>query len=349
MNRESVIVIASPSGAAVTAAMLKPLRGSILGGIDLRFFLIALFSVAAHVVLAWLMASAKVQPEKTQNLVSMPERFAKLIVEKPIPKQEAKPAATTEAKGGLEQAQQSTEQQTPENTEQRKQVQRQQARKAVAQRAKRVEQKMRTVGVLGMLTGVGSTARGPAVVDVLGPMAGHRNRSQDLEKALANMQGLQRAGDVATVQQKLIKSKDVSLKQTESIDHLVASLKTASTNTLEKQGSFVIQKPESIEGAGSSSAKRDFKAINKVVIAKKVGINLTYQNRLKSNPGLAGKVTIRFTITADGQVINIEIVDNTTGDEEFVNAIVRKVKYWRFEAIPEGEVTVTYPFVFRPS
>ncbi len=76
---------------------------------------------------------------------------------------------------------------------------------------------------------------------------------------------------------------------------------------------------------------------------------MTYQHHLKRNPSLEGKVTIRFTIAATGSVVSVQILENTTGSTELESEITRKVKMWRFAPIAQGEVSVTYPFVFRPS
>jgi TonB family protein len=111
----------------------------------------------------------------------------------------------------------------------------------------------------------------------------------------------------------------------------------------------VIQRPEAIEGAASASAKRDNDAINTVVASHKASIRMTYEKFLQRDPSLAGKVTVRFTITAGGQVTKVEILENTTGNTELEQEIIRKVRMWEFEPVPEGDVTVTYPFLFSLS
>jgi len=86
-----------------------------------------------------------------------------------------------------------------------------------------------------------------------------------------------------------------------------------------------------------------------VVASHKTSIRMSYEKYLKRIPDLAGKVTVRFTISATGRVTIVQILENTTACKELERDIVRKVKMWRFEAIPEGDVTVTYPFLFRSS
>jgi TonB family protein len=76
---------------------------------------------------------------------------------------------------------------------------------------------------------------------------------------------------------------------------------------------------------------------------------MSYEKFLKRDPSLKGKITVRFTITAEGTVNNIQILENTTGNTDLEAEIVRKVKMWTFDSVGEGDVTVTYPFVFSPS
>jgi len=47
-------------------------------------------------------------------------------------------------------------------------------------------------------------------------------------------------------------------------------------------------------------------------------------------------------------VTGIQILENSTGNDELEDEIVRKIRMWQFDEIPDGEVTVTYPFVFSP-
>jgi TonB family protein len=200
-----------------------------------------------------------------------------------------------------------------------------------------------------MLTGVGTTAKGPSVVDVLGAVGKKKERVQDLDKALAEVTGLQQTQSIDIVQRKLVKSKDVEIAHKESIDDLIAGIGAAKTSDLSKKGDILISKPESIEGAASSSAKRDISAINAVVASHKTSVRMSYERFLKKSPDLAGKITIRFTIDAGGYVTRMEVLENTTGNKDLEEEILRKVKMWKFEEIPEGEVTITYPLVFQPA
>ena len=316
--------------------------------------LIALLSVLLHVGVIAYFRSVKIAPAKTKSIEEIPERFAKLIIEKPLPKELKKKsvlntdAAAAQKGPSAEEAQK----EATEKTEPAAATERGPSavvKRAVSQQVARVEQKIRTVGVLGMLTGVGSTAKGPSVVDVLGTINHKKEHIQDLDKALSEVSGLQQTRSIDIMQKKLVKSKDVAISRKESIDDLIAGIGAAKTSDLSKKGDIVISRPESIEGAASSNTKRDISAINAVVASHKTSVRMTYERFLKMTPDLAGKITVRFTIDAAGNVTRLEILDNTTGSKELEEEIERKVKLWKFDSIPEGEVTVTYPLIFQPA
>lgn len=351
MERDANVIVAGTALVAIDKDFIKAVKGSPWQKTDLRFFLIALLSISLHAGVVVFFHTIKIAPPKVKSIEEIPERFAKLIIEKPLPKEiKNKPLVSKQA----------AQEQTAAQVETEKASAQQPGgasaggpsavvKQSVARQVARVEQKIRTVGVLGMLTGVGTTAKGPSVVDVLGSVGNKKEHVQDLDKALADMTGLQQSRSIEIMQRKLVKSKDVEISHKESIDDLIAGIGAAKTSDLSKRGDILISRPESIEGAASSNTKRDITAINAVVASHKVSVRMSYERFLKKIPDLAGKITIRFTIDAEGNVMRLEILENTTGNKELEEEILRKVKMWKFETIPEGDVTVTYPLVFQPA
>lgn len=348
MHNENIVVIGNTLAGKADKAILREVRGSLWEKLDYRFTIILIVSLLVHSVILFRVNTMVLKPVEVTVIERMPERLAKLIVEKPVPKEKIQ-KKIEDKKTGKTKKVEKTEKAIPKTANNTKKMDPRVAKKAVARRAARVEKKIRTVGVLGMLTGVGSTAKGPSVVDVLGNSHNKTERFQDLEKALSNMSGLQRTKDINVMKRKLVRSKDLSINYKENIDNLVASIGVAKTTTFAKKGNFVIQRPESIEGAASSNLKRNNKAINKIVTSHKASIRMSYEKYLNRIPNLAGKITIRFTISATGRVKSVQIIENTTTSRDLEKDIIRKVKMWRFDEIPKGNVTVTYPFLFRPS
>lgn len=333
-------------------ALMREMRGSFFRTLDPRFFAIAIVSIGLHAGVIYYLNQIKLPLQQPMEIEKVSERFARLIIEKPIPKtpvKQIKKAVTATESTAPSTTVATAETKTGDAVAPKiSAAERTHARRAVAARAARVDQMMRTVGVLGMLSGKGSTARGPAVVDVLGAM-GNRETSGNLDDALSKMTGLRKTDNPEVLNATLVKSKDVAIEHKQEIEDLITTMTAAKSVDLVKRGEFIIQKPESIEGAASQSAKRDNTAINGVVASHKTSIRMSYENCLKRNPTLAGKVTVRFTISAAGIVSSITILENTTGNTDLEQEIKNKIRNWRFDAIDEGDVTVTYPFVFTPA
>lgn len=332
---------------SIDKAMVKEVKGSIFTSIDPRLFWVVLLSLLIHGIALYYLRKQKVSSKQDIVVIEqIPERFARLIVDKPIPKVKKTASSTGNTEGKGEKGKEAAPVSKPAKPTA---AQRRRARKAVEERSVKVEEKVRNVGVLGMLTGVGKTAKGPAVADVLGSGSSSGNKFSSLDEALENMTGLKKTQNLDVLDRKLVRSKDVPVAAREEIDDLIAGVGVAKTVDLSKRGDFIIQRPESIEGAASSSAKRDNSAVNRIVSSHRASIRLTYRKYLRRDPSLAGKITVRFTITSSGSISVVEILENTTGNDQLEREIVRKIRMWQFDEIPEGDVTVTYPFVFSPA
>ena len=95
--------------------------------------------------------------------------------------------------------------------------------------------------------------------------------------------------------------------------------------------------------AGSPRFAED---IMKVVRQRTPGLRHIYNKMLKQKPGFQGKVTLKFTIAPDGEIINISIESSTTGFSEFDSEIKNAVSRWTFNKVQSGNSTVTIPFTF---
>jgi hypothetical protein len=86
----------------------------------------------------------------------------------------------------------------------------------------------------------------------------------------------------------------------------------------------------------------------KSAIGKYTGqVKACYEQRLKSNPSLAGRVELLWYINS-GRVTSVEVLGNSTDDSELANCIARKVRTWRFPADLEADTEVMYPFILSP-
>lgn len=74
-----------------------------------------------------------------------------------------------------------------------------------------------------------------------------------------------------------------------------------------------------------------------------------YQEGLRNNPALAGRVAVRFVIGRDGAVSMVANGGSDLPDAQVVSCVVRAFYGLSFPQPEHGIVTVTYPFMFSPS
>jgi outer membrane biosynthesis protein TonB len=75
---------------------------------------------------------------------------------------------------------------------------------------------------------------------------------------------------------------------------------------------------------------------------------IIYENNLKRNPTISGKLNVKFSIQPDGKVINVSNVLCTISDSQFVSSVINHVAKWQFPKLNDTmNIEVIYPFVFE--
>ena len=75
---------------------------------------------------------------------------------------------------------------------------------------------------------------------------------------------------------------------------------------------------------------------------------LCYENGLRNNPNLQGRVAVRFVIGRDGAVSNVGNGGSDMPDSGVVSCVVRAFYGLSFPQPEGGIVTVVYPIMFSP-
>ncbi|MBX2810505.1 MAG: AgmX/PglI C-terminal domain-containing protein [Myxococcales bacterium] len=89
-------------------------------------------------------------------------------------------------------------------------------------------------------------------------------------------------------------------------------------------------------------------SIRRVMNRKKSGIKACYENALKRNRKLSGKLVISFEIDARGRLQNLDFGGSL--NSKTVEQCIKKIsRSWRFPRPRGGSVFVDYPIVFTPS
>ena len=85
------------------------------------------------------------------------------------------------------------------------------------------------------------------------------------------------------------------------------------------------------------------------VIRRNIGqIRYCYERQLSSNPELYGKILVKWTIGASGEVGGLKVDTTTLKSAMVEGCIMRRMASWQFP-VPKGgtQVNVTYPFLFK--
>jgi len=92
----------------------------------------------------------------------------------------------------------------------------------------------------------------------------------------------------------------------------------------------------------------DRSVIARVIESHLGQIRYCYERQLSANPGLYGKVQVRFAISSNGSVQTQNVGRTTLNSAMVEGCILRRVAGWRFPK-PKGgtRVLVTYPFLFK--
>jgi len=123
------------------------------------------------------------------------------------------------------------------------------------------------------------------------------------------------------------------------------SVKTAGPGAERKvKGKMKKKRPVASGGTGMMSPQD----VAKVVSRKLGAIKSCYEQALKRDPTLSGKVTIRFTISGVGRVTTARTTVNEL-TPAVGNCMVSAFKRMRFPPPEGGEVNFEYPFMFTPS
>ena len=74
-----------------------------------------------------------------------------------------------------------------------------------------------------------------------------------------------------------------------------------------------------------------------------------FNKELRRNPGLSGKITVRFTIESKGRVTKASVASSTISSSTLKECLLKIIRRFKFKRISEreGSMTVTYPFVFN--
>jgi hypothetical protein len=107
--------------------------------------------------------------------------------------------------------------------------------------------------------------------------------------------------------------------------------------------------PKVSTGSPTVSGRLPPEIIRRIVRQNFGRFRLCYENGLKNNPNLQGRVNVRFVIARDGSVSNVGNAGSDLPDSGVVSCVVRAFYGLSFPQPEGGIVTVVYPITFASS
>ncbi len=308
-------------------ALPKEAKGAHFKSMDTLFVSLLALSFLVHSGAYIALANTELPKEVT--LEEIPDRYAKVLIPERMPQppkvEEKKPEAVAEAK--QEKKEPEKKQDSPEQTAQRK-----------AARAAAVAKAVQSKGILKVLGVLGPGGAGGAVADVFGTGGG----MGDVASALSGAGGVAVATDPGAGGGR----KGGGEGGAASIGNLATTgggkVGLGTKSEVRVSGSVAAEEAE------VDSSDIDQGKLGAFVRARMGLIKACYENALKRNPNLKGKISIRFTILETGGLAEISAAVNSLGSPEVAGCIVNTMRSWRTQFRPSGPVTVEYPFVFQP-
>jgi outer membrane biosynthesis protein TonB len=316
----------APPAEVPKPALPKEAKGAHFKSMDRLFVTVLAVSFLLHS--GFYIALAQTELPKEVSLEEIPDRYAKVL----IPERMPQPPKKEEKKPEVSQAQK-TEKQEEKKPETQEQVAQKKAARAAAV-AKAVQSKglLKVLGALGPGTATG------AVADVFGAGGG----IGDVATALSGAGGVAVATDPGAGGGR----KGGGEGGTASIGSLATSgggkVGLGAKTEVKVSGSVAAEEAE------VDSSDIDQGKLGAFVRARMGLIKACYENALKRNPQLKGKISIRFTILETGGLSDVSTAQNSLGSAEVAACIMNTMRSWRTQFRPSGPVTVEYPFVFQP-
>ena len=109
-----------------------------------------------------------------------------------------------------------------------------------------------------------------------------------------------------------------------------------------------VASPRMTVGSTSVSGRIPPEVIQRIVRQNFGRFRLCYENALRNNPSLQGRVAVAFVIGRDGAVSSVQNGGSDLPDSGAVSCVVRSFYGLSFPAPDGGIVTVNYPIMFTP-
>ena len=279
-------------------------------------------------------------PVEMVNLDEIPDRFVQ-IVQAP---DEPPPEVETIEPEVDETLQSDAVKKTEEKPEDKPAEKKPETKQEKVAEAKRIEKKRedaiaKSKLLAGLIGTRGEANSGQQVEDVFADGDGN---FQDLQAALSEVEG---AG--------VASSEAIAMKTGSEGggrgDASIGDLKTSGGGGSGSVGTVQSTAPKKVKtsvGQMDVSSGEGADAIKATVRKYQGQIQSCYEQQLKSNPNLGGRVAVEIEITS-GRVTTVVVAENSTGDSALASCISKRIRGWRFAS--DVTDSVYLPFALNAS
>ena len=329
-------VAAKPTAAPAFNMAVFSWQRSVLKSLtsDLLFKAIFLILVLLNAFILYSFKDFKVNLQAKFDIDKMPERLAKFIIKPP----EVVVEADNSALSGVMDDSQGEKEKKKEGEESSNQ--KSDSRKSSS--GKRGGNPAASAGLLGLLAGSGESGKTSSIVDAL------------VDKGLvADLNSIVGGGTHLKVAKGGSKDNNDPLDQligtggSGGIEDFLSALEEDVPQVkLSKKAKVDLVKPSKMTGSAEALGRRTDESVMQVVLSRQGRITYLYEKYLKRNPNLRGKVSIEFTVAANGFVTAATILESTVNHPELERDLLNLIKHLKFDPIPSGNVTMVFPFQF---
>jgi TonB family protein len=326
------------------AKLPASIRGGWVKSLDWPYMIILMLSFMVH---AGVLGYASTVPiPKTTSLEMIPDRFAKMIMTD-LPKFKEDQKLPTEGEGdqgAKKEEKKSSQGEKKEDAGEQKpkrEMSDEELAEAAARRKAEIAKKVAGAGLVALLT-----AKGPddGSMTALSDTLSEGGRFGSIDDTMQGVTGMAIAKEATDRGRRGSPGGDPKSKSLTDV-----GTSEGGTAQMGKKAEKEISGSAKLGELGDVDGSLDAGSIKRVVKRNLGAIKLCYDQELRRNPKLAGKVTMEVSVTATGTVAAADVVSSSLKNGTVESCIARTIKRWRFPKPKDGDVIFTYPFIFEAS
>jgi len=344
-------------------------RKSLYQYLDKNFLIIFLISILVEAIAVSILAMKPVETYSEKEIQKIQEQFATFILDKE-PIRESKKRTIASGSGNEEKAEPTDLEEDTEGggegtgsgtgaaessgTPGGSSASARATTSAEARRRTRseVSKKVRSKGLLGILTSSNRSATGNGAASIFDDEGSSSNNDEDLDNLLSSVDGLQTLKSSSGGSGEEGGSEGYGRRKggQAGIDDLISDKEEVNSELLDRKGALTIEsEQEGKQGGSGRTQYRSAQNIQEVLLSHNQVIKYCYERELRRYPSLKGKVVVRITINPQGEVVEVSIVNSTLNNERVERCIIARISNWKdFKSVdPEaGNVTFRQTYVF---